>query len=169
MEHIANPVTAWAKIVKRVWELPHCKESTEVYHFSNKAGITNLVSNDLLLTQLWSTVASLGVSALGYTPKDIGTHSIRSGAAMALLLSGHTAWQTMLAGCWKLSAFLVYIREQVQEFSRGVSERMIESPDFFHVPDLDQLDVTATPTTPASPLEANAFNGGASNNAGAQY
>ena len=84
---------------------------------------------------------------------------------MALVLSGHAAWRIMLAGRWKFSAFLVYIREQVQAFSRGVSKRMIENPDFFHVPDLDRLDAsTSTPTTPASPLEANAFTGGASNN-----
>jgi hypothetical protein len=83
---------------------------------------------------------------------------------MALVLSGHAAWRIMLAGRWKSSAFLVYIREQVQAFSRGVSTRMIENPDFFHIPDLDQLENTTTPTGAASPLEANAFTGGASNN-----
>jgi hypothetical protein len=104
------------------------------------------------------------VSALGYTPAEISTHSIRSGAAMALVLSGHATWRIMLAVQWKSSAFLVYIREQVQASpSCRVSNRMIENPDF-HLPHLDQLDVTATPTTPASPLEANVFNGRASNN-----
>jgi hypothetical protein len=83
---------------------------------------------------------------------------------MALVLSGHAAWRIMLASGWKSAAFLVYICEQVQAFSCGVSNRMIENPDFFQVPDLDRLDVTSTPTTVASPLEANAFNGGASNN-----
>jgi hypothetical protein len=161
---IANPIVAWAKIIQRVRALAHCKESTEVYHFGTESGSTETVSNDLLLVQLRSTVASIGVSALGYTPAKIGTHSIRLGAAMALVLSGHAAWRIMLAGQWKSAAFLVYIREQVQAFSRGVSNRMIENPDFFHVPDLDRLDVTSTPTTVASPLEANAFNGGASNN-----
>jgi hypothetical protein len=123
-----------------------------------------VTSNNLLLVQLRLTVAALGVSALGYIPKEIGTHSICSGAAMALVLSGPTAWQILLVGRWKLSAFLLYIRKQVQAFSCGVSERMIKNPDFFHVPDLNQLNVTATPTNHASPLEANAFTGGASNN-----
>lgn len=164
----ANPVIAWAKVVRRVRATTRCKESTEVYHFSSESSESkkpDTVESELMITQLRAAVAHLGESALGYSPADIGTHSIRSGAAMALVLSGHAAWRIMLAGRWKSSAFLVYIREQVQAFSRGVSERMIENPDFFHVPDLDRLDAsTSTPTTPASPLEANAFTGGASNN-----
>jgi hypothetical protein len=163
-DKIANPVAAWANIVRRVRKTAKCRDSTEVYHFTDLAGATQTVSNDMLLVQLRTTVASVGESALGYRPSEIGTHSIRSGAAMALVLSGHAAWRIMLAGRWKSSAFLVYIREQVQAFSRGVSTRMIENPDFFHIPDLDQLENTTTPTGAASPLEANAFTGGASNN-----
>jgi hypothetical protein len=104
------------------------------------------------------------VSALGYTPAEIGTHSICSGAAMELVLSGHAAWQIMLAGRWKLSAFLVtsmnnrFREQQVQAFSRGVSNQIIENPAFFHVPDLDQLDGTSNQTTLASRLEANTIN-----------
>jgi hypothetical protein len=160
----SDPVEAWAKVVRRVRATSACKESTQVYHFSTAEGRVSTVDNDLMIVKLREAVAHVGEDALGYAPKDIGTHSIRSGAAMALVLSGHAAWRIMLAGRWKSSAFLVYIREQVQGFSKGVSERMIENPDFFHVPDLDRLDVTVTPTTPVSPLEANAFNGGASNN-----
>jgi hypothetical protein len=161
----ANPVLAWAKVARRVQATSRCKESTKVYHFTSDSGQVNKVESDFMITQLRAAVAHLGEAALGYSPADIGTHSIRSEAAMALVLSGHAAWRIMLAGRWKSSAFLVYIKEQVQAFSRGVSERMIENPDFFHVPDLDRLDATtSTPTTPASPLEANAFTGGASNN-----
>jgi hypothetical protein len=159
-------VTAWANVVRRICATARCKEATKVFHFGPAPDKVNIVDSDLMLAQLRAAVAHLGESALGYSPADIGTHSIRSGAAMVLVLSGHAAWQIMLAGRWKLSAFLVYIREQVQAFSKGVSDRMIENPDFFHVPDLDWLDnaTSLTPTTPASPLEANAFNGGASNN-----
>jgi hypothetical protein len=162
----ANPVTAWANVVHHVCATARCKEATKVFHFGPAPGKVNIVDSNLMLVQLRAAVAHLGESALGYSPADIGTHLIRSGAAMVLVLSDHAAWRTMLAGQWKLSAFLVYIREQVQAFSRGVSDRMIENPDFFHVPDLNRLNNTtsSTPTTPALPLEANVFNGGASNN-----
>jgi hypothetical protein len=40
---------------------------------------------------------------------------------------------------------------------------MIENPNFFTVPDIDKPSAS-TSTTIASPLEANMFTGGASNN-----
>ncbi len=86
---------------------------------------------------------------------------------MALVLSHHAAWRIMLAGRWKSSAFLIYVREQVQAFSHGVLDGvldcMIENPDFFNVPDLDTPTAGASANT-AYPLEANMFTGGASNN-----
>jgi hypothetical protein len=60
---ITNPIVAWAKIVQRVQALPHCKESTKVYHFGTNSGTTDTVSNKLLIGRLWSTVGSLAVSA----------------------------------------------------------------------------------------------------------
>jgi hypothetical protein len=121
-----------------------------------------------MIIKLQAAVVHLGETALGYSPADIGTHYIRSGAVMALVLWGHAAWGIRLCRRWKPSAFLVYIREQVQGFSRGVSQRMTKNPDFFPVPDIDCLETSTStptlPTTPASPLEANAFTSGASNN-----
>jgi hypothetical protein len=160
---LACPVASWADITRRVRSLPHCVDSTLVYHYTDEDKTTQSVTNDILIKNLRSTVAHLGFTALGYRPRDIGTHSIRSGAAMALVLSGHAAWRIMLTGRWKSSAFLVYVREQVQAFSHGVSDRMIENPNFFNVPDIDNPTAAAS-TTIASPLEANMFTGGASNN-----
>jgi hypothetical protein len=82
---------------------------------------------------------------------------------MALVLLHHAAWQIMLAGGWRSSAFLLYIREQVQGFSKGVSDRMIDNPDFFHVPDLNHHPTSQSPILLWSPLEPNLFTGGASN------
>jgi hypothetical protein len=160
----ACPVTTWAAITRRVRTLPQSRDSTLVYHYLNAAGKIVGVTNDLLLHNLRSAVTHIGFTALGYRPREIGTHSIRSGAAMALVLSGHAAWRIMLTGRWKSSAFLVYVREQVQAFSHGVSDRMIENPDFFNVPDIDNPSSSAPSTTIASPLETNMFTGGASNN-----
>jgi hypothetical protein len=160
---LACPVTTWAAIVRRVRLIPQSQEATVVYHFLDSTSSVQKVTNTILLQALRDTVASIGFSALGYRAREIGTHSIRSGAAMALVLSHHAAWRIMLAGRWKSSAFLIYVQEQVQAFSHGVSDRMIENPDFFNVPDLDTPTAGASANT-ASPLEANMFTGGASNN-----
>jgi hypothetical protein len=156
----ACPVTAWAKIATRVRATKGCNDNTLVYSFTTTTGNVSRVTGDSLLKQLRQAASHVGSAVLGYEPHEIGTHSIRLGAAMALVLSGHQAWRIMLAGRWRSSAFLLYVREQVQAFSKGVSARMIENPDFFHVPDIDAPSGTQNDTV--SPLEAEIFNGGAS-------
>jgi hypothetical protein len=160
--HKADPVVAWANIVHRIRSLPHSHNTTKVFHFPNTNGTTGTITSDLMITNLRKVVRHMGVHTLGYCATDVGTHSIRSGAAMALVLSGHAAWRIMLVGRWKSSAFLLYIREQVDCFSKGVSTRMIQNPDFFHVPDIDNA-ITTTSTPTSSSLDFNSFTGGKSN------
>jgi len=40
----------------------------------------------------------------------------------------------MLLGHWSSDALLHYIRKQVQEFTTGVSSKMIEKANFFTIP-----------------------------------
>jgi len=65
---------------------------------------------------LQRAAASLGSDSLGYTPDQIGLHSARSGAAMAMYLAGVPVFTIMLLGRWSSDAFLRYIRKEVQEF-----------------------------------------------------
>jgi hypothetical protein len=39
----------------------------------------------------------------------------------------------MLIGRWSYTAFLKYIRKQVQEFSQGISSKMMDVQSFKHV------------------------------------
>ena len=48
-----------------------------------------------------------------------------------MYLSGIPVFTIMLIGRWSSDAFLQYIHQQVQQFSFGVSNQMISSPDFF--------------------------------------
>jgi hypothetical protein len=50
---------------------------------------------------------------------------------MAMYLAGIPVFTIMLIGCWSSDAFLCYIQLQVQQFSYGISNCMITSPDFF--------------------------------------
>ena len=71
---------------------------------------------------------------------EIGTHLIRSGAAMAMFLSDCSVCQIMMIGRWSSSAFLRYIRKQVEQFSHNVSKQMTSQMFHRHIP---------TYTTPA--------------------
>jgi hypothetical protein len=52
---------------------------------------------------------------------------------MAMYLAGVQIFSIMLIGRWSSLAFLNYIRKQVQEFSHGISSKMIKVQSFKHI------------------------------------
>ncbi len=76
-----------------------------------------------------------GKVTFGFDPADIGTKSLRSGAAMSLFLSNHSVHKIMLLGRWSSDAFLVYIRPQVLEWTDNMSDDMIKHDNFWDATD----------------------------------
>ena len=74
----------------------------------------------------------LGEDKLGFKPHQIGTHSLRSGAAMAMFLDNTPVFLIILVGRWKSDGFLKHIRKQVLETCKGMSTRMLKN-DLHHV------------------------------------
>jgi hypothetical protein len=131
------PVSAWADIVQRILAYPNSDEhslvSTVVCNDKR-----SLITGAFLCTKLRDAAQRIGEDVLGFPPSDIGTHSIRSGGAMAMYLAGVPVFTIMLIGRWSSDAFLRYIRRQVLQFSAGVSKRMVATlDDFFTLPDFD--------------------------------
>jgi len=127
------PVKIWAKIVKRIYSYPTSSPDTPVntYFFSEDSH--HLFSGKELLSRIRIAAKSIGEEVLGFPPESIGLHSARSGAAMAMYLGGVPVFTIMLLGRWSSDAFLRYIRKQVQEFSSGVSKKMIANERFFTI------------------------------------
>lgn len=69
---------------------------------------------------------------LRIAPNEVGTHSIRSGAAMAMYLGGVPVFAIQIIGLWSSNAFMKYIRKQVEEFTFDVSARIITMQTFTH-------------------------------------
>lgn len=88
-----------------------------------------------MVLSLRASVIAIGEDILGVSANDIGTHSIRSGAAMAMYLGECPVFTIMLIGRWSSQAFLRYIRKQVEQFSQDISAKMIKVQFFRHVPD----------------------------------
>jgi len=93
-----------------------------------------LFTGTQLLKWLRLAAKMLGPDKLGFSPNQIGLHSARSGAAMAMYPAGVPVFRIMLPWRWSSDAFLHYIRKQVKEFSTGFSQKMIINEHFFHVP-----------------------------------
>jgi len=129
------PVIIWANIVKRIRSYKNSTSSTTVnsYQSANSKKIHSFTGTELLKRLCFATT-SIGSNTLGFTAKDVGLHSARSGAAMAMYLAHIPVFTIMLLGCWSSNAFLRYIRKQVKEFSNGISSKMIQHEHFFTIP-----------------------------------
>jgi hypothetical protein len=73
---------------------------------------------------------------LVFEPREISTHSLRSGAAMEMYFTGVPVYTIILIGRWMRDAFLHYIRRQVEQFLRNVSKQIIQFCYFWSIPDI---------------------------------
>ena len=137
------PVEAWAAVIQRIerqfpgimdkQDLPVCsyRNNNET---SSRAG-HHEVSDERVRDLLRSTCQVFdGVNQYGISAGEVGTRSIRSGAAMALAVQGGQSERSiMMLGRWKSLAFLVYIRPQVLEWAGDMSCRMANTTSFLDV------------------------------------
>ncbi len=134
-----SAVQAWGRIVQRRSSYPGTNGDTPVNTVrvpstrQSSSTMSRIKSTDVI-QKLRDIVHRLGPDVLGFGPKDVGTHSIRSGAAMALTLDGVSPLKIMLIGRWKSLAFERYIQCKVELFSHDIEESMTRHLDWYTVP-----------------------------------
>jgi hypothetical protein len=100
------------------------------------AGKTVSISGTFLLNLIQTTCRDFGdKKSFGFHYKDIGTHSLCSGGAMALFLHDHPVHKIMIFGRWSSDAFLAYIQPQVLEWTNNMSRDMIRHDSFLNASD----------------------------------
>ena len=137
-DEVICPVKSWSKTIFRIMQLENGTLDTPVNTFMNGNQRSEFTSADMIST-LRDSVKTLGKDKLGFAPSEVGTHSLRSGGAMAMCLAQVDPYRIKLIGRWKSDSFMRYIRKQIEEFTKDISNRMIENEHFTHVP-------TFTPT-----------------------
>lgn len=133
-DSILCPVKCWSRIVQRILKSPNATTDRFVNSFWDN-GKFHLITNKDTIQAIRAAALVIGQATLGFNPINLGTHSLRSGAAMAMYLDEVPVYTIMLIGRWSSDAFLLYIRKQVEQFSHNVSSRMIRNTSFTHVPD----------------------------------
>ena len=128
---LLNPTRALASLVDELWNHPKTTPDTQICQFYDDGSSRYVSGNDMLLF-MRRTADAIGQDKLGFSSKDLGTHSVRSGAAMAIFLDNTPIFLIMLVGRWSSDAFLKYIRKQVLETAKGISSRMLKN-DVYHV------------------------------------
>ena len=128
------PIRSWASVVGRIQSYPGANDDTPVSAVWNNDRIEH-ISSKQVIASLRMAAKAIGEEKLGFKIEDIGTHSIRSGAAMQMFLGESPVYVIMMIGILSSDAFLKYIRKQVEQFSHNVSRRMLRFEFVRHVPD----------------------------------
>ena len=81
-----NPVIHWAETVRRIRSYPGFHPSWEVFTFFDDNGFSSITSKEIL-ADIRAAVRAIGPRILGFTSKDVGTHSVRSSFAMMAYLA----------------------------------------------------------------------------------
>lgn len=82
--------------------------------------------------------------AKGIPVERINTHSLRSGGANALALSGYTDTQIQKMGRWRGATFKEYIREELACYASGMSKDMKQKFNFVNIAGNAFYDITET-------------------------
>jgi hypothetical protein len=129
------PVRSAAAIVQRIRGYSRKTTDTPISAVMINDKI-NQVTSENVINALRDSVVAIGEHRLGITKDQVGTHSIRLGAAMAMYQGECAVFTIMLIGRWSSDAFLRYIRKQVMEFSQNVAKKMLTCQNFRHIPDI---------------------------------
>ena len=77
---------------------------------------------------------SFGKERLGFSHKDVGTHSLRSGFTIELFLENVYLETIMIIGWWDSKSFLWYICIQVSNLCKGISDLTTNKHALYTIP-----------------------------------
>ena len=99
-----SPVKIWYAIVKRIRSYTGSNDDTPVSVVWRNKRIQHITSEEVIAS-LRAAVEAIGEEKIGFKSSKIGTHSIRSGAAMAMFLDKIPVYVIMMIGRWSSDAF----------------------------------------------------------------
>lgn len=112
--------------------------------YFDENGKKKFVSDNDIRVGLKTAAAVLGYPERGIPIERIDTHSLRIGGANALSLAGWSDRHIQKLGRWRGETFKEYIREQLSDFSDGMSKSMQKRFGFVNVEGGAYCDITTT-------------------------
>ena len=123
------------------------KWSTNLSAVFEEGTMMEITDNDVRRALKEAAVALQYQEKKGIPVDRIDTHSLRIGGANALSLSGYSDTEIQKMGRWRGKMFKEYVREQLSNFSEGMSRAMKKCFGFFNVEGGSFYDVTKAVVT----------------------
>jgi hypothetical protein len=124
------PVRMGAATVRRIRSYKGINKNTPISAFWQFNGINHFTSKQVIAA-MKDAIQAIGDDVLHIKKEEIGTHSIRLGAAMAMFFGNCSVCLIMMIGCWSSNQ---YIQKQVEQFSHNVSKRMTKHMSHRYIP-----------------------------------
>ena len=93
--------------------------------------VSQVTDKDIVKT-IRMAAATIGLHHRGFDLQRIGSHSLRSGGAMALHMNKWDIVTIKKLGRWSSDTFLMYIQSQITGLTEGVSQSMLRPFPFFN-------------------------------------
>ena len=121
---ILCPVRSWGAIIDRIEGYKGTTGKTTVNTVEIN-GKLKKIDSSTIRNRIRVAVDAIGEEKLGFTAKEVGTHSIRTSFATLLYLRKVDPILIQIGGRWKSTAFLKYIRRDTTEIAitGGISHR----------------------------------------------
>lgn len=98
--------------------------STALGSFHDRAGQPQRITATDIRTGVRRAALRTGLAQQGYDLARIGSHSLRSGGAVALKLAGYDSDMIKKLGRWSSNTYLLYIQSQIAQLTAGVAKAM---------------------------------------------
>ncbi len=111
------------------------KDTMPIATYYNERNKPQYVTQSTINGAVKAAAKDIGLykSDIGYTPKDVSSHSLRAGGAMAMHLNGTPHDTIKKQGRWCSDTFLMYIHEQISGFATGLSTTMSQAIPFRNI------------------------------------
>ena len=121
-------------LVRRFVHLRSNKASPDdiISSYWDHLGKGNLTDVDIRVA-VKRAVITLKLARNGITAARVGTHSLRAGGAMALKFAGADRDDIKKMGRWSSDTWLIYIHDQISEYSEGWTSKMATPCSYFNL------------------------------------
>ena len=99
-------------------------DDTPIGSHADATGQPRRVTAEDIRSAVRAAAAMDDLESRGYNPSRIGSHSLRSGGAVALKLAGYDTDMIKKMGRWSSGTYLTYIQTQIAELTTGVASAM---------------------------------------------
>ena len=117
------PIKALARRINHVMCHTTSQQTMIGACFDNNDAKHHLISDDMNKAVQFA-IEQLNMHDQGFNSKNVGSHSLRAGGAMAAKLNGIDRDTIKKMGRWSSDTFLMCIHEQIAHLSHGVAQKM---------------------------------------------